>query len=109
MSGILNNTTACKTVTFRDPIPEPRVGRVNGDVQQSPKTVLHPRVVGHTSSVHKAAIDKPLHRPPITGPTTRSKYAQAIADIVRKGGGSTKITRQMDMINFAQAILDDDP
>jgi hypothetical protein len=42
LNNILNNIKSRevekKQVTFKDPIPEPRVGRSGGDIQQSPKT-----------------------------------------------------------------------
>jgi hypothetical protein len=47
MNDILSNTkptpiTAKKKVTFKEPIPEPRVGRRQGDMQQFPNSVLAP-------------------------------------------------------------------
>jgi hypothetical protein len=90
MNNILNNAPAepreksklKKTVTFRDPIPEPRVGRY--DMQLSPKTLLSPRVVADKPSISKAVVDKPTRTAPIAGPTTRSKYSQALADIANR-------------------------
>jgi hypothetical protein len=72
MNDILNNTTTAlvekkKNVTFKDPIPEPRVGQSRGNMQQSPKTAQAPRVV-------TATVDKPLCTVTTSGPTTRSKY-----------------------------------
>jgi hypothetical protein len=77
MNDILNNTTTVpvkkkKNVTFKDPIPEPRVGQSEGNLQQSPKTAHAPRVV-------TATVDKPLCTDPTSEPTTRSKYTQALA------------------------------
>jgi hypothetical protein len=70
MNNILNNMTTVpvekkNNFTFKDPIPEPRVGRSGGNLQQSPKTAQAPRVV-------TATVDKPLHTIPTIGPTTRS-------------------------------------
>ena len=117
MSNILNNkptspsekTTRTKTVTFRDPIPEPRVGKRVGDMQQSPKTLLSPRVVVRTPSIEKAVVDKPLSATTCSGVMTRSKYAHAIADIVKRRGRSTESQQQIDMTELAQAIMDDNP
>jgi hypothetical protein len=48
MNEILNNAKSKvvekKRVTFKDPIPEPRVGRPGGNLQQSPRKILTPRV-----------------------------------------------------------------
>jgi hypothetical protein len=106
MNDILTNTTSKpvelkKTVTFRDPIPESRVGRSGGNMQQLPKNVLAPRVV-------TATIDKLLGTVPINGPTNHSKYSQALVDILRRGQ-----TRQtwppLNMPKLAQAVIDNDP
>ncbi len=83
MNDILNNTTNVpveekKKITFKDPIPEPRVGQSRGDLQQSLKTALAPRVV-------TATVDKPLRTVSISGPTTNSIYSQALANIVSRG------------------------
>jgi hypothetical protein len=51
----MNNILNSKKVTFQDPIPEPRVGRSAGNMQQSPKTIW----------VATATIDKPLATIPI--------------------------------------------
>jgi hypothetical protein len=68
LNDILNNVKSRevekKQVTFKDPIPEPRVGRSGGDIQQSPKTALATRVV------IKAVVDKPLRTLPRQGPIT---------------------------------------
>jgi len=78
MSDILNNNETSeplanikmkKTVTFRDPIPEPRVGRRAGDLQQSPKTLLSPRVIGNDRKMAKAVVDRPLRIASSAGPT----------------------------------------
>jgi hypothetical protein len=106
MNDILNNTTTVpvekkKKVTFKDPILEPRVGQSRGNMQQSTKTALAPRVV-------TATIDKPLCNVPISRPTTRSEYAQALVDIVSRGW-STQSQPSLDMTELAQAVIDDDP
>jgi hypothetical protein len=85
MNNILNNATAesmeknrkKKTVTVQDPIPEPRVGQRVGNMQQSPKTLLSPRVFTNKPTIGKAVVNKPLRTVPSSGPTTCSKYAQA--------------------------------
>lgn len=70
MSNILNNVAPepkkkCRTVTFKDPIPEPRVARGSIGLQQSPiNNVPAPRVIA------KTIIDKPLGAAPLSGPTT---------------------------------------
>jgi hypothetical protein len=83
INDILKNTTTVpvekkKNVTFKDPIPEQRVGQSGGNLQQSPKTAQAPRVV-------TATIDKPLRMVPTSGPTTRSNYTHALANIVSRG------------------------
>jgi hypothetical protein len=79
-----------------------------GVLQQSPKTVISPRVLIGDPKIIKATIDKPLHIASSAGPTTRSKYSQALADIVKrsrpKGSQPT-----LDMMELAQAIVDDMP
>ncbi len=42
-----------------------------------------------------------------SGPTTRSKYAQALADIVCRGG-TKQIQPPLTMTELAQAVIDDD-
>jgi hypothetical protein len=106
MNDILNNTTTVlvekkKKVTFKDPIPEPRVGQSGGNLQQSSKTALAPRVVA-------ATIDKPLRTVPISGPTTHSKYTQALANIASRGL-STRSRPPLNMTELVQAVIDDDP
>jgi hypothetical protein len=106
MNDILTNTTSRpvelkKTVTFRDPMPEPRVGQSSGNMQQSPMNALAPRVV-------TATIDKPLRTVPISGLTTRSKYSQALADIVRRGQ-KRQSRPPLNMTELAQAVIDDNP
>jgi hypothetical protein len=106
MNDILNNTTTVlvekkKNVTFKDPIPEPRVGRSGGNLQQSPKTAQAPRVV-------TATINKPLCTVPTSGPTACSKYTQALANIVSRGQ-STRSQPPLDMTELAHAVIDDDP
>jgi hypothetical protein len=88
MNDILKNTTTVpvekkKNVTFKDPIPEQRVGQSGGNLQQSPKTAQAPRVV-------TATIDKPLCMVPTSGPTTRSKYTQALANMIVSRGCQRK-------------------
>ena len=107
--GILNNTTVSKqtkknkTVTFKDPIPEPRVSRNTIDLQQSPKKIATaPRVLT------KAVIDKPLRITQISRPITRSKYAQAVEALLKRGRRSQSQPRNQ-MEELAQAVLDDDP
>ncbi len=93
MNNILNNATAepmeknrkKKTVTFQDPIPEPRVGQRVGDMQQSPKTLLSPKVFNNKPTIGKAVVNKPLRTIPSSGPTTHSKYTQALAYVVSRG------------------------
>ncbi len=67
MTDILNNTkpkdVEKKRVTFKDPIPEPRVGQPGGGLQQSSRKTLTPRV-------ETAIIDKPLSTVAYKGPTT---------------------------------------
>ncbi len=106
MNDILNNTTTVpvekkKNVTFKDPIPEPRVGQSGGNLQQSPKTAQAPRVV-------TATVDKPLCIVPTSGPTTCSKYTQALANIVSRGW-STQSWPPLNTTKLAHAVIDDDP
>ena len=123
MNNILHN----KKVTFQDPIPEPRVGRSAGNMQQSPKMILSPRVATATidKPVATILINKVASKPPATaatkrlivaklfatvpnnGPTTRSKYAQALADIVCRRRAPP--SPQISMMELAQAVLDDSP
>ena len=127
----MKHSAGKKTVTFRDPIPEPRVESGAGDMQLSPKTSFSPRVVENKPTIAKAVIDKPLRtipprvmatkpttakvvidKPlriiPTAGPTTRSKYAQALAYITKRGP-PTRNKPQLDMTELAQAIIDDNP
>jgi hypothetical protein len=106
MNDTLNNTTTVlvekkKNVTFKDPIPEPRVGQSGGNLQQSPKTAQAPRVV-------TATIDKPLCMVLTSGPTTCSKYTQALANIVSRGR-STQSQPPLNMTELVHAAIDDDP
>ncbi len=105
MNDILSNTTTVlvekkKNVTFKDPIPEPRVGQSRGNLQQSPKTAQAPRVVTATDN-------KPLCTVLTSGPTTHSKYTQALANIVSRGL-SMQSRPPLDMTELAQAVIDDD-
>jgi hypothetical protein len=134
MNNILSNATTEKAktkkkVTFKDPIPSPRFGRSVNNLKQAPKTASSPRVIA------KAVVDKPLRTVGVVcGPTTRSKYAQALMDIINKGErlqgerltGRVAFIRKQDMerkrssnryptrvaltiTELAQAVLDDDP
>jgi len=115
LNNILNNTPVelieqdrnTKRVTFRDPIPEPRVEKILGGMQQSPKTIPPPRVVGTPLKLVTATIDKPLRKVAISGPTTRSKYAQALADIVNRVKSPATTKKSLAMTELAQAIFDD--
>ena len=66
-----------KKVTFKDPIPSPKIGTSVSKLKQTHRPASSPRVIA------KAIVDKPLPGI-VSGPTTRSKYAQALADIVVK-------------------------
>jgi len=107
--GILNNTPVSKqknkkTVTFKDPIPEPRVTRSQVGLQRSQKEIAAlPRVLT------KAVIDKPLRNLEINRPTTRSKYAQAVESMLMRGRKSPSQPRNHSMEELAQAVLDDNP
>jgi hypothetical protein len=129
MNNILSNATmeiSCgkKKVTFKDPIPPPKIAASASNLKQTPKTVLSPRVIA------KAIINKPLHMPGVvSGPTTRSQYARALANIINKG---ERLTGRMALIwtqdlqrkqssdwhptrvaltitELAEAVLDNDP
>jgi hypothetical protein len=123
----MNNILSSKKVTFQDPIPEPRVGRSAGNMQQSPKMILSPRVATATINkplatilINKVAgklpatattkgliVAKPFATVPNNGPTTRSKYDQALADIVRRR--RAPLSPQLSMMELAQAVLEDNP
>ena len=109
LQGILNNSTVSKqkknkTVTFKDPIPEPRVSRNTIGLQQSPKEIATvPRVLT------KAVIDKPLRITQISRPITRSKYAQVVEAILKRGRTSQSQRPRNHMEEMAQAVMDDDP
>ncbi len=91
-----------RTVTFKDPIPEPRVATSGIGMQQSPKVTAAPRVLT------KSVIDKPIRPKPTSGPTTRSKYAEAIDAIITRQ--RTNLSQpQNPMEELAQAVLDDEP
>ena len=108
LQGILNNTTVSKqkknkTVTFKDPIPEPRVSRNKIGLQQSSKEIVTvPRVIT------QAVIDKLLHIAKISQPITRSKYSQAVETMLNRGRKSQSQPRNR-MEELAQAVLDQDP
>jgi hypothetical protein len=107
LRDILNNVkpqeAEKKRVTFKDPIPEPRVGKISGDMQLSPKPAAPtPRVIA------KAVVDKPLRARADSQPTSRSKYVQAIADIVQRRSNRVR-QPSTRMTELAQAILDDNP
>jgi hypothetical protein len=72
------------------------------NLKQAPKTASSPRVIA------KAVVDKPLHTGVVSGPTTQSKYAQALANTVNRGG---RMAGRVALIitELAQAVLDDDP
>jgi hypothetical protein len=101
MNEILNNAkpkdVQKKRVTFKDPIPEPRVGRPGGDLQQSPRKILTPRA-------ETAIVDKPLSTVAYKGPTTLSKYSQALTNIVRRRKTAPN-QPPLSMMELAQAIL----
>ena len=84
MHTILNDATmetsgSKKKVTFKDPLPPPKLATSSSTLKQTPKTALSPRVIA------KAIINKPLHTSDIIrGPVTRSRYAQVLADIINK-------------------------
>jgi hypothetical protein len=84
------------------------VGQRVGDMQQSPKTLLSPSVFTNKPTIGKAVVDKPLRMASSSGPTTRSKYAQALAYIVSRGR-SMQHQPPLNMTELAQAIIDDNP
>ncbi len=123
---MMNNILNRKKVTFQDPIPEQRVGRSAGNMQQSPKTILSPRVATATIKplatipINKVAgkppataatkgliVAKPFATVPNNGPTTWSKYAQALADIDCRRQAAP--SPQLSMMELAQSVLDDNP
>jgi hypothetical protein len=117
LRDIFNNATPQevekKRVTFKDPIPEPRVGKIIGDMQLSPKTAAPtPRVIAKAAPtprvIAKAVVDKPQLTNAGSQPTIRSKYVQAIADIVKRRSNRVR-QPSSKMIELAQAILDDNP
>ena len=80
MNDILSNAPkekaeTKKKVTFKDPIPSPKIGTSVSKLKQTHRPASSPRVIA------KAIVDKPLPGV-VSGPTTRSKYAEALADIV---------------------------
>jgi hypothetical protein len=103
MNEILNNAkpkdVEKKRVTFKDPIPEPRVGKPEGDLQQSPRKILTPRV-------ETAIVDKPLSTVVYKGPTTQSKYSQVLTNIVQRKKTAPN-QPPLRMTELAQAILSD--
>ena len=106
LNGILSNTASStqkknKTVTFRDPIPEPRVTKSKIGIQQSPSEIaIPPRVLT------KAVIDKPLRSEQLNGPTTRSRYVQAVKAMLSRGRPTQSLTDNC-MEELAQAVIDD--
>ena len=132
MNDILSNTPKEKAeikkkVTFKDPIPSPKIGTSVSKLKQPHRPASSPRVIV------KAIVDKPLPGI-VSGPTTRSKYAQALADIVSNGErlygktlkGPLAFIRNEDIqrtrsshryptwvaltiTELAEAVLDDDP
>jgi len=105
INDILNNTSSSnqkksKTVTFKD-VPQPRVEKETIGLQQSPsKIAASPRVLT------KAVVDKPFRNAPLSGPTTRSKYAQATAGLARR---SYQTHNRNFLEELAQAVMDDNP
>jgi hypothetical protein len=83
MNNILHN----KKVTFQDPIPEPRVGRSSGNMQQSHKTILSPRVATATidKPVATILINKVASKPPATAATKRLIVAKLFATVPNNG------------------------
>jgi hypothetical protein len=132
MNDILSNTPKEKAeikkkVTFKDPIPSPKIGTSVSKLKQTHRPASSPRVIA------KAIVDKPLPGI-VSGPTTRSKYAQALADIVSNSErlygktvkGPLAFIRNEDLqrtrsshryptrvaltiTELAEAVLDDDP
>ncbi len=92
-----------KRVTFKDPIPPSKIAASVSNSKHTPTTVSSPRVIA------KAIIDKPLCTPGIIrGPITRSKYAQALADIINKDDKYPPRVA-LTVTELAGAVLDDDP
>ena len=93
MNSILNNSSVekhtrsldknkeTKQVTFRDPIPEPRVDRNTVPLQLPPTIVTLPRVVLDKPTITNTVINKPLHRSSLSGITMWSQYAGLLAHI----------------------------
>jgi hypothetical protein len=83
----MNNILNSKKVTFQDPIPEPRVGRSAGNMQQSPKTILSPRVA--TATINKPLatipINKVASKPPATTATKKLIVAKPFATVPNNG------------------------
>ena len=128
MNNILSNATVEKSdgkkkVTFKDPIPPPKIATSASNLKQTPKTVSSPRVIA------KAIVDKPLRTMGVvSGPTTQSKYAQALTNIINKSeiltGRVAHIRKQemqckwssdqcptrvvLTITELAEAVLDDD-
>jgi hypothetical protein len=80
MNAILSNTShensdIKKKVTFKDPIPASKVGPCVSTFRQNRRPASSPRVIA------TAIVDKPLLGV-VNKPTTRSKYARALADSV---------------------------
>ncbi len=113
LNNMKSSEVTVKKVTFSESIQESRVSGRRGNMQQSPWSVLTPRV---TTTI----IDKPLMsaatkglivaKPPATAtnnrPITQSKYAQALADIVCRRQATPSL--QLSMIELAQKVLGND-
>jgi hypothetical protein len=127
MDDILNNRpdTKKKRVNFKGPIvettvPEPWVVQLDSNGQPVTKLVSAPRVgtiASPTTSTTQPAttskvslITKAVNKSHMTsssGPTSRSKYAQALRKLIERGRAPQN--RLMYMMELAQAILDDNP
>ncbi len=85
--------------------PEPRVTQQNAHPEHRSKVPL--QALACTNSVASKLLDKIRHvRKDSSGPTTRSKYAQAIDEITNRRHSPRLGIRQM--AELAQAIMDDD-
>jgi hypothetical protein len=110
LNDILNNVksseVAAKKVTFSESIPEPRVGKRGGDMQRLPRRALTPRVTTAvinkplaTASTKELIVAKPVATVPNNGLIIRSKYAQALANIVRRQ--QAPLSPQLSMMELA--------
>jgi hypothetical protein len=112
MNEILNNKSSKpspqKHVTFRDPIPEPKVG-IRDDNNRTPSRALVPKTKTVASPrVATATIDKPIQANQDIGSTTRSKYNQALTNMIKRRQ-SPRHRKAPNMMELAQAILEDNP